>query len=204
MSIVIRSGFLAAVASVQTYLTASGVLATCEVGWKRRTRQSNQSEGGGNRVVFIPSDASGKGGKLVPPRYVGPRGIRDPLAIDPTRVVADVRALLDWERSATVSVWAVDATARENEPAQIEAVETLFEWVVRGVHIAPGAFGSVSWGETQWTPPIERSFGLEMQATFTYHHPIFDTPRDVVYPTSGAVSRAAYVPPSDSSSSGDT
>jgi len=56
MAIVIRSGLLAAVGTVQQYLTDNGVTAKVEVGWKRIYRQDNQSVGGGNRVVFIPSD----------------------------------------------------------------------------------------------------------------------------------------------------
>lgn len=202
MTILIRSGLLAAVATVQGFLTDNGVTAKVEVGWKRRPRQDNQGALGANRVVFIPSDEKGDGGSLKPARFVGDRAIRDA----DSNHVADVRSLLNWERSVQVSIWASDRTTPNdpnNEAAQVEAVETLFEWVVRAVHCAPGAFASVTWGDPKWTEPVERSFGLELLVPLTFSHPIFDQPRELVFP-SGAVSRAAYTPPTTPSSDGDT
>lgn len=200
MTIIIKSGFIAAVSAVESFLEANGVSANVEVGWKRRTQQINQGSGGANRVVFTPSaDDAGAGGALTPPRFPGQRNVRD----GSSAVVANIRALLTWERKALVSVWAVDKSALTSEAAQIEAVEELFEWVVRAVHSAPGAFGSVAWGDASWTVPAERSFGLELRAGLTFSHPIFDQPRTLAHPT-GAVARAAYTPPVTPPSTGDT
>lgn len=197
--IIIRSGFLAAVASIKPFLAANGITANVEVGWKKRTEQINQGSGGANRVVFTPSDESGSGGALSPPRFPGQRSLRD----GTNTVVANNRALLSWERKSLVSVWAVDRTALTSEAAQIEAVETLFEWVVRAVHNAPGAFAAVAWSDAAWTVPVERSFGLELRASLTFSHPIFDQPRTLVRPT-GAVTRAPYTPPITPTGVGDT
>jgi hypothetical protein len=101
-------------------------------------------------------------------------------------------------------VWGVDTASRQDESAQIEATETLFEWVVRAVHSAPGAFADARWGSLKWTSPTERAFGLELRAELTFMQPIFDQPRDLVFPTTGAVSRAAYTPPTVPTSHGDT
>lgn len=203
MTIIIRSGLLAAVATVGPFLAANGITATVEVGWKRRPRQDNQGTGGANRVVFIPSGEKGDGGKLTPPRFPGQRTVRD--AVDAP--VGNVRSLIDWKRNVVISIWAADRTTANdpnNEAAQIEAVETLFEWVARAVHSAPGAFASIEWGEPTFTEPTERSFGLELLVPLTFSHPIFDQPRDLVFPTVAVVSRAPYAPPTIPSSSGDT
>jgi hypothetical protein len=202
-TIVTRSGLLAAVATVGAFLAANGVTATVEVGWKRRPQQLNQGPLGANRVVFIPSDEKGEAGSLKPVRFPGQRTVRDGEGAP----VGNIRSLLEWERQVVVSIWASDRTTPgdpNNEAAQIEAVETLFEWVVRATHAAPGAFASVTWGDPTFTVPAERSFGLELLAPLTFSHPIFDQPRDLVFPTTAAVSRAPYAPPTIPSSSGDT
>ena len=202
MSIVNDSGLLAAVAYVQTFLTTKGVDAKCELGWKRRQQQLNQGGPlGGNRVIFVPSDGT-SGGKIVPARFPGPRSVHDPA--QGGKVVGTQRSLRDWERAVSVSVWAVDAADRTNESKQISATEALFEWVVRAVHSAPGAFGAVSWGAIKWTPPPERSFGLELVAPLTFKQPLFDEPRLLVFPSAVAVRRGEYTNPTAPSSDGDT
>lgn len=203
MTIIIRSGLLAAAKTVETFLTAHGVTAKVEVGWKRRPQQLNQGPLGANRVVFIPSEEKGEGGQLTGARFPGQRTIRD--AVDAP--VANVRSLLDWKRQVILSIWASDRTTPgdpNNEEAQIEAVESLFEWVVRAVHCAPGAFAAITWGDPKWTVPAERSFGLELLVPLTFSHPVYDEPRELVFPTSAAVARAPYTPPTTPSSDGDT
>jgi hypothetical protein len=196
-----RSGFLAAVNTVKAYFESNGVTASVDVGWKKRTQQINQGPGGANRVVFTPSASDdGDAGELLPVRFPGDRNIR---TAPNTTPVATVKSLLDWKRAALVSVWGVDQSDK-SEAAQIEATEALFEWVVRAVHAAPGAFGAVEWGAAQWTVPAERSFGLELRAGFTFSHPIFDKPRDLAFPTTGAVVRGTYVPPVVPTSTGDS
>lgn len=205
-TVTIQSGLIAAVRSVRDYFAANSVNALVDVGWKKRMRQDNQSANGAGRVVFTPSGSdAGDGGKLVQARFTGPRSLRDPSADDPTRVIGSVRSLLEWERRCLVSVWAADVSPgnKEDEEAQIEAVETLTEWTMRAVHSAPGAFASVVWGATTWTPPAERSFGLELRFDLTFRHPMFDTPRMLVFP-GGTVSRGTYLPRPAGNAVGDT
>ena len=204
MSIQTRSGLVQAVSYVQTFLTSKGLTAKCELGWKRRDRQLNQgSPLGANRVLFIPSDSGGKGGTIVPARFPGPRNVRDPGAAD--AVVGSIRSLHDWQRRVTVSVWGVDAENRTDEAKQIEATETLLEWVVRAVHSAPGAFAEAAFGEVTWSEPPDRSFGLELIVGLTFKQPLFDEPRELVFPDAARVSRAPYVPPTvPDGSAGDT
>lgn len=205
-TVTIQSGLLAAVGAVRTFFSDNGVSAVVDVGWKRRVRQDNQSPSGAGRVVFTPSGSdAGDGGKLVQARFTGPRSLRDPSATDPRKVIGSVRSLLEWERRCLVSVWAADVAPqnREDEAAQIEAVESLTEWTVRAVHAAPGAFASVVWGATTWTPPAERAFGLELRFDLTFRHPMFDTPRMLVFP-GGNVSRGTYLPRPAGAADGDT
>lgn len=184
MTIQTASGFLAAVDTVRAFFTAQGVTANVEVGWRRRPQQINQGTGGANRVVFSPSIGD-SGGAIVSARFPGNRRVRDGSG----NLVGDVRSLQDWTRECTVSVWAVDATDLHNEELQIAATESLFEWVVRAVHVAPGAFAEAKFTDVKWTIPAERSYGVELLASLTFKHPIFDVPRDLVIPAGVAVSR---------------
>lgn len=188
MSIIITSGFLSAVAYVREFFADRELeAAIAVVGFKQRMQQLNQAPATrGNRVVFQPSDDSGKAGSIVIARQVGDRDIRP--AVDAPRV-ATIRSLAEWERLSMVSVWAFDPAEPEDEEAQAQATESLFEWVVRAVHSAPGAFANAIWGDVQFTPTKERSLGLELRASLVFRHPIFDEPREVVYPTSATVNR---------------
>jgi hypothetical protein len=201
MNIVIGSGLRAAVDSVQPFLDANSVDASVQFGWKERPRRDNKSPSGANRVVFEPSLKSGGGGTIEPARFPGQRNVRN--AQD--EIVARVRSLRDWKRKVFVSVWAIDNASRDDEAAQIEATEALFEWVVRAVHAAPGAFGAVTWGAVEWTTPVQRSFGLELRAELTMSHPIYDAPRVVAFPTAASPTRALNEePPEPPEGSGDT
>lgn len=181
-AITFKSGLVALVAAVQAYFTATGNQATVSLGWKERTKQP---AAGAGRVVFTPSDDSGKGGNIVQPHMPGPRDVLD----DNGNVVARVRALRSWERLVVVSVFANDPTNIEDESAQIEATETLYEATVRAVNsFAVSPLGTLAaaglvWGAVNWTPvPIERVFGRELRAELTFKHPIFDAPLEVVFP----------------------
>lgn len=171
----INSGLVALVASVQSYLTARNVTANVSLGWRQDTKQINQGPGRANRIVFIPSDQGGRGGKIIGTQQPGPRRFGSPTA-DTT-----ARALFDWERSLLVSVWAVDGSDPHNEAKQIEAVEDLFEWTIRAVHHS--AFNNARWGDVAWTTsPTEHQFGRELRAGLTFRHPLFDTENVIVYP----------------------
>jgi hypothetical protein len=165
------------VAGVQAFFTARGVTANVSLGWKEASKQVNQGAGRANRVVFIPSDRSGRGGALKLDRNLQPgqRHFGSPVKD------ASAKALYTWERLLTVSVWAVDSTAPNDEGKQIEAVEDLFEWTIRAVH--DFAHASAQWGEVAWlATPIERQFGRELQASLVFRHPMFDTPQDRAFP----------------------
>lgn len=178
----INSGLVALVTNVQSYFTSRSVTANVSLGWKQPTKQINQGTGRANRVVFIPSDTSGRGGKLVGTQQPGPRAFGSPTQD------TSVRALYDWERELLVSVWAVDTSNPHDEAKQIEAVEDLFEWTVRAVHYA--AHNNARWGAVNWTTePVEHSFGRELRAGLTYRHPLFDTEVGIAFPTA-AITKA--------------
>jgi len=179
----INSGVVALVASVQAYFTVTAgtppvTTKTCDVslGWKQPTKQINQGVGRANRVVFIPSDPGGKGGKIVGAHQPGPRRFGPGVGGDTA-----TRALYTWERQLVVSVWAVDGSDPHNEAKQIEAVEDLFELTIRAVHYY--AFNNAQWGDVDWTTsPVEHSFGRELRAKLTFRHPMFDAETGIAYP----------------------
>lgn len=169
-----KSGVVALRRSVTAFFADRGVTANVALGWRDRPRQDNQGgPDGANRVVFgVDTDA----GKMAAPHGPGAR-FDDDAHPSSTR-----RALVNWERPMTVSVWAVDPSAPTDEEAQIEATDTLFEWVVRAV----SNFQPVQavWGAVKHTvTPAERGFGLEIQATLTLKHPLLDEEQSVVYPS---------------------
>ncbi len=169
----IQSGLVALVSSVRSYFEARNIVTNVSLGWKEPAKQLNQGSGRANRVVFIPSDPSGKGGALGAAHQPGARSFGG----DTT-----VRALCTWERNLVVSVWAIDADAPNDEEAQIEAVETLFELTIRAVH--DFAKVNAQWGDTSWVASTsERQFGRELRAGLTFKHPMFDSPTGVAYPT---------------------
>lgn len=173
----ITSGLVALKNSVQSYFTARGVTANVSLGWKQPAKNINEGPGGANRVVFIPSDPTGKGGKLVGTQQPGPRQFGNAGSEDTA-----ARALFDWERYIVVSVWAVDASDPHNEEKQIEAVETLFEWVLRAVQYA--AKNNARWGDVAWmTSPTEQMFGRELRAGLVFRHPMFDVETGVAHPS---------------------
>lgn len=177
----IKSGLVALVAAVQSYFDAHDVTAKVVLGWKQPTQQINQGPGGANRVVFIPSDPTGKGGKIVAPQQPGLRNFGDP---------ADVaaRALYDWERFVIVSVWAADGSDPHDEGKQIEAVEDLFESTIQAVHAF--AKNNARWGDVAWTTsPVEHVFGRELRAGLTFRHPLFDSPAGVAFPALGPLTK---------------
>ncbi len=167
-----KSGVVAMVAYVAAYLTAVGVTAHVSLGWRERTKQINQGPGGANRVVFTPSDDSGRGGEIVATQQPGQRKSSDGTSR---------RALFDWDRYLVVSVWGVDGTSPEDESLQIEATETLFERVMQGVQNFAGQ--GAHWGSVTWTnSPLERAFGKELRAALIFRHPMFDAENQTVVP----------------------
>lgn len=184
MTIAIKSGLVQLVADVRAYLAEDDLGTEVRLGWKEATKQINQGVGGANRVVFTPSDPSGKGGKLDAIHQPGPRDIFETTIVggEPVRRrVATVRGIYNCERVATVSVWAVDKTDPASEELQIEATETLLERTLRACRSSANA--NFVPGEITWLKPQqEHLFGREVVVAFVLRHPFFDRPNEVVFP----------------------
>ncbi|MDB4996650.1 MAG: uncharacterized protein JWM74_4082 [Myxococcaceae bacterium] len=176
-----KSGSVALVKAVRAFFEDSQITAKVSLGWKERAKQDNQGAGGANRVVFTPSDDSGAGGRITAVRGVGDRLDGDLAA----GTAESRRGLFNWERIFLVSVWAVDTSTLndpENEEAQIEAVELLFEHVMQAVQAFAGQ--TAKWGDVRWTvTPLERTFGRELRASLQFKHPMFDEKYAVVKPS---------------------
>lgn len=170
MAVVLKNGILGLVEGVRTYLEAHD-RSDVEVllGWKERPKQGN-----GNRLVFQPSDPSGKGGKMLPSRGgPGPRDLKEG-----DKVVARVRALADHEVLFTCFVWGKGSTEAEH----IANTWDLYQWAIRAIHATGFADLSLS-GDINWThPTVEKHFGKELSFTFTFRIPILDVPQEIVYP----------------------
>lgn len=183
MAFAMRSGLVALVAGVRTYLTVNGVDATVALGWKARARVGNQGPGGANRIVFTPSDDAGNGGRIVGTQQPGQRAVGG--SGTPQTATGSVRALYDWQRVCVVSVWAIASAATGDEDArdaaQLEASESLVEWMMRAVQASGRA--NIQFGDVRWTIPDERSYGIEALVGLTFRHPIFDVPNEIVRPT---------------------
>jgi hypothetical protein len=177
-----RSGLKALSAGVASYFSQNNVQAVVgKIGWRSRFRVDNQGPGGGSRVIFIPGEYDGstdfkpmKGGELTKPRHSH----------------VEARELVWWRKTVTLSVWGADRINPDDDEAQIEATEALFEWAVRGVHNAidpmsgrPVGLADVVWKDVTWVkPPSERAFGLEMLVTFEHQAAMFDVAGDLAYP----------------------
>src|SRR5690606_5258632 len=98
-------------------------------GWKAPQRQDAQGSGRGNRIVFVPGDATGALGMLAAPKYPG----RNP------RPLATLNELF------TVYIWGWDASKEADELAQYTAARLLYDaWYRAMYHVAHGVFQVVS------------------------------------------------------------
>lgn len=179
MSITIKSGSTELCRLVdlffKTYYPNDGT--AVRVGWKERAKQINKGEGGANRIVLIPSDDSGKAGKLGPAR--GPGYIPK---YENGVLQGAVRSIASHLQLWTCSVWAIDRAAPEDEGAQIAATEQLLERAIQAIHHA-GLADFERTGDVSWTTsPVEKLFGKECRFTFTFRAPIFDVPQGVAFP----------------------
>lgn len=160
------SGLIHLVRGVRQYFVEYDVDAIVTVGRKERSKQTNQSHrSGAQRVVFIPGDLGGRGGRLTGARSPG----------------QNPRPLVTWEKLALVSIWAVDGEHPHDEEKQLAAVEDLFEWTVRAVQNVARA--DALWGSVTWTTsPVELAFGWELLVELTHSGPLFDVASEVVRP----------------------
>lgn len=177
MTIAFVDPLVSLVAGVRAYLTAQGVTATVTAGFKERRRQDTQGPGRANRLVFLPGDPSGKGGSLaVGVRYAGDREERDGSG----NLVATWRALGDWDRIVTLSVWAYDGAAPRDELAQIAACSALAIWARRAVDSV--GMADLRWTDATWTVPKESTFGQELLLGLQIQMPMPDLPNEVAFP----------------------
>lgn len=143
-------------------------------GWKQRAQQLNQGQPTANRVCFIPGDLQGRDGALVRGRNTG----------------GSPRALLEWDRLVTMSVWAIDTTDTANDELQVAAVENLLEQAIQACHLAVGpdgvtpvGCGAIHWGAVRWTVVNqEMASGREVLVDFTLKSLFFDLPIGVAFP----------------------
>lgn len=180
------TGLPAFVDGVSSYLAAAGVSAVVEFGWRKNVQQVNEGDGTANRIVIQPGTPDGDAGELAPPREVG-YGLRtvwppptDAAPQSPDDVVG--RELDDWAERATVYVWAVDATAPEDDRRQYVAVRALLQWFRRAAQYAARA--AVEVGALRWVniANVERQYGRELQLELTLHAPIFDLSDEIAHP----------------------
>ncbi len=179
------SGFGVLVRSVQAYFAALSRKETVVFGYRERAKQINQSVDGAGRVIFLPGDVQGAGGKLEPaPRDVGRQDIDD---VHGNRV-AQIRPLASWARQFTISIWGFDATGPRDELLQAEAAEALFELVVQAVEQVTHAGGpNLAWGATTWTVPKENTLGAELLVSVLLTHPLMEAPDEVAFPGFGLI-----------------
>ncbi len=171
-------GFSTLITGVADYFDAVGVTALVLCGYRERAKQA-QGSGGANRVVFLPGDLNGNGGKIAPPHDVGRRMVED----EDAAPAAEVRPLASWARQFMIAIWAVDTATPRDELAQTRAVIDLFESTLQAVEQVTGAGGpNVEWGSVAWTVPKENTFGAELLVGLQLIHPLMDAPADVGSP----------------------
>jgi hypothetical protein len=66
---------------------------------------------------------------------------------------------------------------------------------MNAIHDAKGGAASIAWGEARWTLPPERTFGREHSIAFTFTSPIYQRPRERVFPVGATVARGTYPSP---------
>lgn len=175
-----RSGLLQLRNAVSDYFEYFGVGAVvAPVGIKYRSFTLNQSvPGNGNRVVFIPGEFDGSN-EPKPRRYGGlNRETRNHSS------VVNPRELCNWDRPATVSVWAAPVPGQSKaEDATINIAEDLLEQVVRAICTSYGGRADITFGGiTINSPPQENAFGVELLLSIVQRGPIFDLTHDFVQP----------------------
>lgn len=175
----IVSGMTVLVGAVKAFFDARDDGTVVVFGYRERAKQINQGSSSANRVVFLPGDPTGVGGKIAPPRDVGRRELVDGADVH----VADIRPLASWERQFTIAIWGVDKDAPRDELAQAAATEALFELTLRAVERVRGAGGpNVAWGAVNWTVTKENGFGTELLVGLALAHPLMDAPEEVGFP----------------------
>ncbi len=184
-SVQIVSAMPQIVAGIRAYFDGIGEGTVVAFGYRERAKQINQGLGSANRVIILPGDPTGAGGKMgAAPKDVGLRDVFDPAAAADAPRVAVVRALASWERQFSISIWGYDDSAARDELLQAVAVERLFEQTLQALEQINGAGGpNLVWGPTTWTVPKETTHGSELLVGVTLTLPLLDVPdNDLAFP----------------------
>ena len=181
------SGFRMLWEGTRTYFEANHWNETIDAGWKAREQVLNQGPGGASRVVFIHGRVppTGQGpypaGTIEQPRIAQARS-----SLASGAYVDNPRPLRQWSRLCTLSVWGVDADQLDDDTAQSDATEELFERVVQAVHNAiyvdpdnevetPAGLADVKWTDVIWNVVSPNyGYGRELLAYFVHKGPIYD------------------------------
>lgn len=175
----ILSGFSALVTGVKAYFAVVDPAVEVLCGYRQRAQQLNQGGGGANRVIFLPGDPNGAGGRIEQPRDVGRQELSDENDVR----VANIRPLASWARQFSISIWGWDSTAPRDELVQAGATEALFEQTLRALEQVKGAGGpNVEWGGVTWTVAKENTLGSELLVSLLLTHPLMDAPEEIGRP----------------------
>jgi len=138
-------------------------------GRRELDKHTNQGAGGANRIV-VALHPDGQWGKIIQPRQ---------------NVGQNPRPVKDWEKRFVCAVWAVDASAQNDELRQFTALEALLELAVQALESVGRADVHTDVGSLTASPSsqVERRFGLEARFPFTYRGPLFGPTLGVVFPT---------------------
>jgi len=142
------------------------------VGRRERSKLINQSPVGANRVLFIQP----------------PDGARGTLKRG-QQAHTEPRAILQWDRMVTLSVWACDSTALDDEHAQIEAAESLLELTLQAIRRAVHTeslrsfFGSIEFGTVREMVTSKELYnGVEFQVDMSLSSSLFDRQLEITRP----------------------
>jgi|GEM_PF-1227317 len=123
-------------------------------GRRELDKHLNQGVGTANRIV-VALHPDGNWGRILQPRQ---------------NVGQNPRPVKDWDKRFVCAVWAVDASATNDELRQFEALEALLELAIQGLESVGKADVKTDIGGLAAAPSsgVERRYGLEARFPFSY------------------------------------
>lgn len=146
------------------------------------------------RVVIIPGFYDGsEAPRPMPGGAFGP----------PTKKESfNPRELAEWTRAVTLSIFAVDQTAPNDEILQTEALDDLTESTIQAVWNGidpvsgkkPGGAGT-EWGDSVLMhPPVQFGYGKELLLHCTVKMPFYDLEQAIRHPSVGPLTKKFAAP----------